>query len=121
VLKPGGFLALSTPNLVWWPLVKAAAMARLRPFDGLENFSTWRSLSRTFEKEDLDIVEGKGLHLFPFQLGLHGLSEWADRNCQFARAAMINICLLGQKKENGTGAPPAPGDLDTRAPSDQGS
>ena len=51
VLKPGGLLAISTPNLVWWPVVKAATMAKVRPFDGLENFSTWRGLKRTFGKK----------------------------------------------------------------------
>ena len=98
VLKPGGLLAISTPNLVWWPVVKAATMAKVRPFDGLENFSTWRGLKRTFGEEGVEVVEERGLHLFPFQFGLDRLSSWTDRNCQALRGAMINICLLGRKR-----------------------
>src|SRR5689334_16284797 len=41
VLKPGGFLALSTPNILWSPIVKLATALRLRPFDGHERFSSW--------------------------------------------------------------------------------
>jgi 2-polyprenyl-6-hydroxyphenyl methylase/3-demethylubiquinone-9 3-methyltransferase len=98
VLKSGGFLAVSTPNLLWWPVVKVATMAKLRPFDGFENFSTWRGLRCAFENEGLDIVEERGLHLFPFQFGFHGLSTWIDGHFQGMRAAMINICLLGRKR-----------------------
>jgi len=78
VLKPGGHLAISTPNLLWSPVVKLASAVRLRPFDGLENFSTWKSLRVPLEQEGIEILREQGLHLFPFQLGLHALSRWCD-------------------------------------------
>ena len=98
VLKPGGFIAISTPNIVWYPMVLAATRLKLRPFDGLENFSSWRSLRKTLRKDNVDIVREKGLHLFPFQLGMNRLSRWFDDNGQVARSAMINICILGRKQ-----------------------
>jgi hypothetical protein len=44
-------------------------------------------------------VREKELHLFPFQLGMEGLSTWFDEHCQVARKAMINICVLAQKAD----------------------
>lgn len=97
VLKPGGYLAVSTPNMVWYPVVRAATLCRLRPFDGLENFSSWASMRKTLESVGVEIVREQGLHLFPFQLGLHGLSRWCDQHLQTLRGLMINICVLGRK------------------------
>ena len=98
VLKPGGYLALSTPNIVWNPVVRAATALRLRPFSGHENFSSWRGLRRTLGEGGIEIVQERGLHLFPFQLGMERLSAWCDRRLQLARGLMINICLLGRKR-----------------------
>lgn len=97
VLKPGGWLAVSTPNLVWYPVVRAATLLRLRPFDGLENFSTFQSVRRVLREEGVSVVEEYGLHLFPFQIPLHAVSRWADSHFQFLRCAMINVCVLGKK------------------------
>jgi 2-polyprenyl-3-methyl-5-hydroxy-6-metoxy-1,4-benzoquinol methylase len=98
VLKPGGYIALSTPNLLWSPVVRAATALKLRPFDGHENFSSWRCLRKTLERASIAVVREQGLHLFPFQLGLQAFSTWCDRNLQIARGVMINICILGRKR-----------------------
>lgn len=98
VLKPGGWLALSTPNVVWSPVVKLATALHLRPFDGLENFSSFGSLQRVLETDGVDVMEQYGLHLFPFQLPLHKLSRWTDDHLQVLKRVMINICVLGRKR-----------------------
>jgi 2-polyprenyl-3-methyl-5-hydroxy-6-metoxy-1,4-benzoquinol methylase len=98
VLRPGGYLAISTPNVLWWPIVRIATAARLRPFDGLENFSSWRSMRRTMAAAGATIVRERGLHLFPFQLPLNQVSRWCDHNLQCLRILMINICMLARKK-----------------------
>ncbi len=97
VLKPGGLLSLSTPNLVWQPVVRLATALKLRPFDGHENFSSWSSIRRTIEANGASVVAERGLHLFPFQLPLHTLSTWCDRHLQMARVVMITICVLARK------------------------
>jgi len=104
VLRPGGFLAVSTPNVVWSPVVKLATALRLRPFDGHENFSSWRAIRQTLHESGIRIIREHGLHLFPFQLPLHGLSRWCDRRLQTLREVMINICILGQKQAPAGGA-----------------
>jgi 2-polyprenyl-6-hydroxyphenyl methylase/3-demethylubiquinone-9 3-methyltransferase len=98
VVKPGGVIALSTPNRLWQPVVRMASRLRLRPFDGYENFSTWEGLRQTFRREGADVIAERGLHMFPFQFGGHALSTWCDRHLQAARALMINVCLLARKR-----------------------
>ena len=44
------------------------------------------------------MVTLRGLHLFPFQFGMHGLSRWCDAHLQTFRLAMINICVLARKR-----------------------
>ena len=98
VLKPGGYLSLSTPNLLWYPVVRAATVLALRPFDGFENFSTWRGLRRRIEEAGATVLREKGLHLFPFQLGAHALSRFLDERAQRLRGLMINMCFLARKR-----------------------
>jgi len=97
VLRPGGWLAVSTPNVLWYPAVALASWLRIRPFDGYENFLSWRSMRETLRNAGLRIEREMGLHLFPFQFGMHRLSRWCDRRLQRLRGAMINVCVLAHK------------------------
>ena len=112
VLKPGGYLSVSTPNSFWYPVVRAATKFGLRPFDGHENFMNWSTLREVLNRADIQVLKERGLHLFPFQLGLHGFSSWCDRRLQAWRGLMINMCILGRKMERAPaeqamlGAPP---------------
>lgn len=98
VLKPGGWLSISTPNVLWYPVVRAATILKLRPFDGHENFSSWAGLRKELDACDMDVFEERGLHLFPFQLPGKALSRWCDANLQPLRGCMINICILARKR-----------------------
>jgi 2-polyprenyl-3-methyl-5-hydroxy-6-metoxy-1,4-benzoquinol methylase len=97
VLRCGGYLSLSTPNIVWNPVVRLASATRLRPFDGFENFSSWSAVRQRVAAGGGTIVQERGLHLFPFQLPLHPLSQWCDERLQSLRSVMINICVLARK------------------------
>ena len=98
VLKTGGLLSLSTPNYLWWPVVRLSSALKLRPFEGLENFSSFKSLTRAVEQSNMQVLLKEGLHLFPFQLGAHRFSTWLDRHCQIMRHFMINLCVLATKR-----------------------
>lgn len=99
VLKPGGYLSLSTPNIVWYPVVRLATSMKLRPFDGYERFSSWGGLRKTIGRQGNQVLRERGLHLFPFQFGFHQLSTWLDGCAQPLRPLMINICLLSRKHD----------------------
>jgi 2-polyprenyl-6-hydroxyphenyl methylase/3-demethylubiquinone-9 3-methyltransferase len=103
VLKPGGVIALSTPNRLWHPAVRFATIARLRPYEGHENFGSWRGLRALLDESGVRVEREKGLHLLPFQLGLHPLSRWCEEHLQGLRGLMINICVLGRKALAGEG------------------
>lgn len=97
VLKPGGFVAVTTPNRLWYPVVRAATLLRLRPFDGYEKFSSLSGIRKILIQEGVTVMREKGLHLYPFQFGFHPLSRWCDEHLQPLRNLMINICVLGRK------------------------
>src|SRR5690606_15539537 len=99
VVESGGWISLSTPNLVWQPVVRTASFLRLRRFDGYENFSTFRSLTRELEAGGFEVEESRGLHPWPFQLPLHGLARLVEERCQIAKAGMINLCVFARKRQ----------------------
>jgi 2-polyprenyl-3-methyl-5-hydroxy-6-metoxy-1,4-benzoquinol methylase len=98
VVKPGGFLSISTPNVVWKPVVSLATTLGLRPFTGLENFISWAELRWALSLRGAPVAVERGLHLFPFQLPFHSLSLYCDRRLQHLRGVMINMCVLAIKK-----------------------
>ncbi len=98
MVRPGGWLSVSTPNRVWQPVVRAASRLKLRPFDGLENFVTWNALRSTLDESGLSIVRQEGLHLWPFHSRMYGALRWCDSHMQALKGVMINMCVLAQKK-----------------------
>lgn len=66
VLKPGGKLILTTPNKLWFFSVWLANKLALRPYQGLENWISWKTLIQEIEKSNCQIEERVGIHLFPF-------------------------------------------------------
>ncbi|MEW6350743.1 MAG: methyltransferase domain-containing protein [Thermodesulfobacteriota bacterium] len=97
VLKTGGYLSVSTPNVVWWPAVYLATRLGIRPYEGYENFSSWGRLRRTLRANGLTVLREYGLHLIPFQLRLNRVSLWLDTRLQFLKPFMINMCMLARK------------------------
>lgn len=100
VLKPGGLLALTTPNKAWEWLVVLASRLKLRPFRGIEDFLRWRELERLCIGSGLLTSVHCGFHPWPFQArALNGLSRCVDRwfgRTLFGRF-MINQAILAVK------------------------
>jgi len=100
VLKPGGRLALTCPNKVWLWLVRLATAVKLRPFDGYENFPSFRALERFADDSGLRVRSHVGLHPWPFQIRwLWRLSRWVDRRYGAGpwSRLMINQAILADK------------------------
>jgi 2-polyprenyl-3-methyl-5-hydroxy-6-metoxy-1,4-benzoquinol methylase len=98
LVKPGGALVVSMPNRLWQAPVRAASALGLRPYDGYENFLWPRQLRRALERAGAEIVEHRGVHLWPFQITpLRRLSRWVDRFGVALLPLMINQCLHCRK------------------------
>lgn len=68
VCKPGGLIAITCPNRRWkWACTIANAL-RLRPYEGLENWPSWRNLRQWITDGGASIQSMRGIHLFPFQV-----------------------------------------------------
>jgi 2-polyprenyl-3-methyl-5-hydroxy-6-metoxy-1,4-benzoquinol methylase len=98
LVKPGGHLALTTPNRLWQAPVRAASALGMRPYDGYENFLWPWDLRRTLTAAGAEIAGHRGLHLWPFQIKLlHGASRWMDRFGSALLPLMINQCIHCRK------------------------
>lgn len=80
VLKPGGLLALTTPNRVWHFAIVLANQLGARPYQGHENWVGYRELRTWIEHSGLRVEEQFGFHLFPFVTRLsHPVLDFMDR------------------------------------------
>jgi len=101
VLRANGLLVLTTPNRAWQGVVRAASRLRLRPFHGLEQFVSWTALERACDEAGLDIVEHRGFHPWPFQLGLARAARAVEARLARASVArlMVNQVLVARKRD----------------------
>jgi SAM-dependent methyltransferase len=98
VLKPGGRLYLTTPNLVWRWSISVAEWLRVRKFEGIENWLSRPALRRAVERCGGSVESSEGLHILPFQLRpLWPLIDWFNLHGQWSRAIMINQCWIVRK------------------------
>lgn len=100
VLKPGGFLVLTTPNRVWHFAVVFANLFHLRPYEGYENWLGFREFRSCVENQGVKVCQHYGLHLFPFVIP--GITPLL-RVCDLARKTllgrlMVNQVISGQKQ-----------------------
>jgi malonyl-CoA O-methyltransferase len=66
VLKPGGKMVLSTPNKFWYWSLLIAEKLKLRPYQGLENWSGYNQLKKEAIKAGFKVDLIKGIHIIPF-------------------------------------------------------
>lgn len=100
VLKIGGVLVLTTPNRIWQGPVRAASRLGLRPFHGVEDFVDWRELERACAAAGLTVLDHRGFHPWPFQLGCAGAARTVERYLAQGSLGklMVNQALVAQKR-----------------------
>jgi hypothetical protein len=84
-------------------VVRAASRLRLRPFHGVEHFVSWSALDRACGEVGLDVVEHRGFHPWPFQLGLAGAARGVEARLARASVArlMVNQVVVARKRDRG--------------------
>jgi ubiquinone/menaquinone biosynthesis C-methylase UbiE len=98
VCKPGGFVLVTTPNKLWYPVVRLSQLLRIRKFQGNEIFLSSGSIHRIFQDSNCQIIQQTGCHLFPWQLPFsHKLLNFLDKFGKLLYPLMINQIILARK------------------------
>jgi SAM-dependent methyltransferase len=98
VLKPGGVLLVTSPNILWYPIVWLSMQINLRKFKGNEIFLSPFKAKDILKKSGCVIVYTSGCHLFPWQIKfLNKLLLFFDLFGQYLYPIMINYCIVAKK------------------------
>ena len=99
VLKPGGFIVVTTPNKVWYPIIWLSMVTRMRKFAGRETWLFPHTAARILVEEGISDVKLDGCHLLPWQIPLaKRILPFFDRAGELLYPVMINFCVTGTKK-----------------------
>lgn len=92
VLAPGGVLAVTTPNRLWYPLLVAARATGLRKFAGRENWLWPHDVRRWIRDQGLGLLLFGGCHLLPWQIpGIKRVLPRFERHDDRLHPMMINF------------------------------
>ena len=98
VLRPGGILALTTPNRFWKFAVVFGNVFRLRPYQGLENWISWRALRSSLIDLNMDVEDMFGFHALPFvSPKLYSTIDYLDRYGDSFGSLMVNMGVRARK------------------------
>ncbi|MBU1044136.1 MAG: class I SAM-dependent methyltransferase [Candidatus Omnitrophica bacterium] len=105
VLKPGGKLILTTPNIIWIFAVWLANLLKLRPYKGYENWVSRAALKKWLDANGLKVEIIRGFHLFPFVSPVfYPLLGFFDRWGKILGPLMLNIGIKAEKQGGGNSA-----------------
>lgn len=100
ILKPGGVLALTTPNKRWFFAIWIANKFGFRPYEGLENWVSWRQLRKSAIRNNFIVEKELGIHLFPFVIGfLTPVLDFFHRFRKGLRPVMLNMAVRLKKSD----------------------
>lgn len=94
VTKPGGICIITVPNKVWYFAIYIANKFKLRPYEGYENWISWRQLKNLIRCNGGILLDIRGIHLFPFIFNFTtGILRYLDRFGRLMGPIMLNIAV----------------------------
>lgn len=99
VLRRKGHLVLTCPNHAWHWAAVLASRTGMRPYQGLENWPTWRELEAWVSMSGGELISHEGLHAVPFNLpGAPRLLPRLDGVAHRFRRFHVNQCIHAQRQ-----------------------
>ncbi|MCK5215915.1 MAG: class I SAM-dependent methyltransferase [Candidatus Omnitrophica bacterium] len=98
LLKKDGWIVITTPNKIWYPVLTVAHLLKIRKFDGMEVW-TWPSQTKRWLKEQgFKKIYFSGCHLFPWQIPfVKKILPFFDQYGHRLYPIMINYGFSAQK------------------------
>ena len=100
VCRPSGFVCITTPNKLWYPLFWLSEKLKVKKFYGIENW-IFPPRARAVMK-DCGFTDFKfaGCHLWPYQFGFTKPAlTWFDNHSRKIYPLMINFGIIAKKNE----------------------
>lgn len=98
VLKQGGFIIVTSPNKLWYPVLWFSMVTKIRQFEGNENWLFPWEAANTLSNNSITKIKIGGCHLFPWQIPLAKyVLPLFDRFDKLFYPLMINYGIYGTK------------------------
>ncbi len=102
VLRPGGTLIVTIPNQIWHFSATFAAIFKLRPYEGFENWLGWFELRRELRALSAPIEKMFGFHIVPPLLRrTQRVIRGIDRFGGLLGPVMLNMAVRARKAAPG--------------------
>jgi len=100
VLKKEGWLIITTPNKLWYPVLWVSERLKIRKFSGMETWTWPITTKKWLKNEGFENIHVSGCHLFPWQIPLaKQVLPFFDRYGDTLFPVMINYGIRAQKKK----------------------
>jgi len=101
VVKPGGFLIVTSPNKLWYPVLLLAQKLKLRKFEGNEIWLRPKQASKILREQGMEVLQVGGCHLFPWQVpGSKRILPIIDNYHSQLYPFMLNYGICARKRMN---------------------
>ena len=99
ICKPGGFVCITTPNKLWYPVLLLSLISGIRKFRGIENWIFPGKAKEVMKKSVMGKISLSGCHILPFQISvLYPLLSKIDKFGRYLYPVMIDFGICGVKK-----------------------
>lgn len=99
VCRSGGYVCITTPNRLWYPLLVLSQQLGIRRFSGIENWIFPQQAKKIYIEMNMVDIQFGGVHLLPFQIKfLRTFLNYIDSYGKYLYPLMINFGIIGMKR-----------------------